>query len=119
MELNEFILANEKTIRMGFFFGILVVMAVWEILAPRRALTVSKTVRWLNNLGIVFLYTILLRLILPTAAVGVALFAEQHGWGLLNYYETPFWLAVTISVVAMDFIIYTTEMVTASQKGVS
>jgi len=106
MELNEFILANEKTIRMGFFFGILVVMAVWEILAPRRALTVSKTVRWLNNLGIVFLYTILLRLILPTAAVGVALFAEQHGWGLLNYYETPFWLAVTISVVAMDFIIY-------------
>lgn len=106
MELNEFILANETTIRMGFFFGILLIMAVWEILAPRRALTVSKTVRWLNNLGIVFLNSFLLRLVFPTAAVGVALFAEQHGWGLLNYYQVPFWLAVLISVIAMDFIIY-------------
>lgn len=106
MELNEFILANEKTIRSGFFFGILAVMAIWEIIAPRRALTVSKGVRWLNNLGIVFLNIALLRLAFPAAAVGVALFADQHGWGLLNYYQVPFWLAVVISIVVMDFIIY-------------
>lgn len=104
--MNEFILANETNIRMGFFFGILAIMAVWEILAPRRALTVSKTVRWVNNLGIVFLNSFLVRLVFPTAAVGVALFAQQHGWGLLNYYPVPFWLAILISVVAMDFIIY-------------
>ncbi len=106
MDLNKFILANETTIRMGFFFSILTIMALWEIIAPRRALTVSKTVRWLNNLGIVFLYTLLLRLVFPAAAVGITLFAEQHGWGLLNYYQIPFWLAIVISVVVMDFIIY-------------
>ena len=104
--MNEFILAHEANIRMGFFFGILTVMAVWEIIAPRRALTVSKTIRWVNNLGIVFLYSLLVRLVFPTAAIGVALFAQQHGWGLLNYYSLPFWLAVLITVVAMDFIIY-------------
>ncbi len=51
MNLNDFILANEVTIRLGFFFGVFAVMAVWEVLRPRRALTVSKPMRWLNNLG--------------------------------------------------------------------
>ncbi|MDH5446722.1 MAG: sterol desaturase family protein [Gammaproteobacteria bacterium] len=102
----DFIIKNEASIRMGFFFGILFVMALWEILAPRRALTVSKAIRWTNNLGIVFLNSFLLRLAFPAAAVGVAHFAEQHGWGLLNFYEVPLGLAIILAVVAMDFVIY-------------
>ena len=54
MSLEEFILTNEKPIRMGFFFGVLMIMALWEIAAPRRKLTVSKTLRWTNNIGLVF-----------------------------------------------------------------
>lgn len=111
MEIDEFVLANfvlanEAPIRLGCFVGILAVMALWEVLAPRRALTVSKTVRWANNLGLVFFNSFLLRLIFPAAAVGMAAFASSRGWGIFNYYETPFWLAVVVSVVAMDFIIY-------------
>ena len=106
LEINEFIISNEAAIRMTFFFGILGIMALWEILAPKRALTVSKTVRWLNNLGLVFFNTLLLRLLFPAAAVGMAVFANEQGWGIFNYYETPFWLAVVVSVIAMDFIIY-------------
>lgn len=106
MELNEFILNNEKVIRMGFFFGILAVMATWEILAPKRALTVSKTVRWVNNLGLVFLNSFLLRLVFPAAAVGMAKFAHEQGWGIFNYFDVPFWLAAVTSVIVMDFIIY-------------
>jgi sterol desaturase/sphingolipid hydroxylase (fatty acid hydroxylase superfamily) len=106
MEFNEWLMAYEKPLRMGFFFGMLAVMALWELVAPRRALTVSKAVRWANNLGIVFFNSFLLRVIFPAAAVGVAAFAAEHGWGLLNYYELPFWLAVVLSVVAMDFVIY-------------
>ena len=106
MEINEFVLANEKTIRMGAFFGILGVMALWEILAPRRALTVSKAVRWFNNLGIVFFNSFLIRVIFPAAAVGMASFTSTQGWGIFNYFELPFWLVVISSVVIMDFIIY-------------
>ena len=106
MEINEFVMANEKTIRMGAFFGILGVMALWEILAPRRALTVSKAVRWFNNLGIVFFNSFLIRVIFPAAAVGMASFASTQGWGLFNYFELPFWLVVIISVMVMDFVIY-------------
>jgi sterol desaturase/sphingolipid hydroxylase (fatty acid hydroxylase superfamily) len=106
MDINELVMNNETSIRMGFFFGMLVVMAVWEVIAPRRALTVSKALRWANNLGLVFFNSFLLRLAFPAAAVGVAAFAAEQGWGLFNYYEVPFWLAVVASVVVMDFIIW-------------
>ena len=79
---------------------------VWELLAPRRALTVSKTLRWVNNLGLVFLNSFVLRLLFPAAAVGVAAWAQQQGWGLLNLYQVPTTVAVILSVIAMDFVIW-------------
>ncbi|HID49796.1 MAG TPA: sterol desaturase family protein [Chromatiales bacterium] len=106
MSLEEFVMTNEKSIRMGFFFGMLALMGIWEILAPRRALTVSKAVRWVNNLGLVFFNSFIARLVFPAAAVGVAGFAAGQGWGLLHYYSVPYGLAVVVSIVAMDFIIY-------------
>jgi sterol desaturase/sphingolipid hydroxylase (fatty acid hydroxylase superfamily) len=81
-------------------------MALWEWLAPRRVLTVSKVLRWANNLGIVFLNTLLLRVLFPAAAVSMTVFAHSRGWGLFNHFETPYALAVLTSVVAMDLAIY-------------
>lgn len=81
-------------------------MAVWEVLAPKRALTVSKTIRWANNLGLVFFNSFILRLVFPVAAVGIAAFASEHGWGLLNYYSLPFVVSAIISIIIMDLVIY-------------
>jgi sterol desaturase/sphingolipid hydroxylase (fatty acid hydroxylase superfamily) len=106
VEINEWIMQHERPIRLGFFFGILALMALWEVLAPRRALSVSKALRWANNLGLVFFNTFLLRLLFPAAAVGMAAFSAGQGWGIFNYFEVPFWLAVAASVVALDFVIY-------------
>lgn len=106
MSVSDYIMHYEPAIRLGFFFGVLAVMGLWEIVAPRRALTVSKAVRWANNLGLVALNSVILRLIFPAAAVGMAAFAAEHGWGLLNYYQLPVALAVALTVVAMDFVIY-------------
>lgn len=106
MTWSEWILGHEVAIRLSFFFGIFATVALWERFAPRRALTVSKAVRWFNNLGLTFLNSIILRMLFPTAAVGVALLAEQQGWGLLNHYSLPSPVTVVIAVIAMDLVIY-------------
>lgn len=106
MNFDAFVMQNEPAIRLSFFFGIFAVMAMWELMAPRRALTVSKIVRWSNNIGLVFINSIILRLLFPAGAIGIAAFAAENGWGLLNYYSLPYVLAIVLSVVAMDFVIY-------------
>ena len=104
--MEEFILQNEKPIRMGFFFGVLLIMALWEITAPRRKLTVSKTLRWTNNLGLVFFNNYIIRFLFPAAAIGVAISAKEQGYGLFNVYDVSPMLAIVASVVIMDFVIY-------------
>ena len=106
MSLEEMIISNEKYVRMGFFFGMLILIGLWEILAPKRALTVSKTVRWMNNLGLVFFNSFILRVLFPVVAAGLATIATYNGWGLFNYFAVPFWLAVIASIIIMDFVIY-------------
>ncbi len=106
MGISEFVISHEAAIRLGFFSGILGAMALWELAAPRRVLTVPKLLRWINNIGIVVINSFLLRIIFPSAAVGVSVFAQKHGWGLFNHFQLPYWVAVVLSVVALDFIIY-------------
>ena len=102
----DWIAGNEIVIRLSVFFGVFLVMAVWEVIAPRRALTASKAVRWVNNIALVFLNSFLLRLLFPAAAVGVAVVAGRNDWGLFNVIDVPFPVAAIVSVVILDFIIY-------------
>ncbi|MES9937389.1 MAG: sterol desaturase family protein [Sedimenticola sp.] len=109
--MEQYILSNEVAIRLSFFIAVFAVIAGWELLAPRRELTVSKGARWVSNLGIVALNTAIVRLLFPTAAIGVALFAQQQGWGLFNYLQAPPWIAVVASVVILDFMIWLQHVV--------
>ena len=104
--MDEFISSHEVAIRLGFFFGVFLVMALWEVAAPRRALTQSKGRRWMNNIGLVVLNSVLLRLLFPAAAVGVAVLAQEQQWGLLNRIDSPHWLSIVIAVVVLDAAIY-------------
>lgn len=73
---------------------------------PRRRRAVSRWVRWPSNLGVVALNTVLVRIVLPTAAVGLAVMAREQGWGLLNQLLLPGWLGVVVSMLVLDFAIY-------------
>ncbi len=68
--MTEFIHGNEIAVRLSFFFGVFAVMAVWELLAPRRALAQSKAIRWYANLGIVVLNTVIARIVFPLGLYG-------------------------------------------------
>jgi sterol desaturase/sphingolipid hydroxylase (fatty acid hydroxylase superfamily) len=104
--VSNFILAYESVIRLSFFLGILVLMAAWEKLSPRRPMTTSKALRWYSNLSMVIIDTLALRLLLPIQAVGMAFFVQNRGWGLLNYVSLPHWLAIVIGILGLDLVIY-------------
>jgi sterol desaturase/sphingolipid hydroxylase (fatty acid hydroxylase superfamily) len=100
------LLTSEPVVRLACFTGVFALMALWEIAAPRRQRTVARTLRWTNNLGVVAVDTLLVRLLLPAAAVGVAITGEAAGWGLLGLVDWPYWVKVAISVVVLDLTIY-------------
>lgn len=106
MTVDTFVFEHEQSIRLGFFFGIFALVAVWEVLSPRRTLMLSRTLRWSSNLALVVLNTVLLRLLFPAAAVGLAAFGAAHGWGVLNHFAVPVWLALPLAVIAMDLVIW-------------
>lgn len=97
---------NEAAIRLGFFFGIFVVIVLWEYLSPRRVLTMSKSVRWLSNMGVVAIDTLAVRLLFPIIGVNVAFAAQQKGFGLLNVIHLPEWMSVLIGILVLDLVVY-------------
>ena len=93
---NGSMMHNENVIRLSFFFIIFVLVAIWELLAPRRTLTTSKKIRWISNLAIIFLNPLLMRLLFPVLAVNMAIKAQEHGWGLLNNFDLPYCLDIVV-----------------------
>lgn len=99
-------ITSEPLIRLSAFVVIFAAMALWEIAAPRRRQSFGRLQRWPSNLGVVVINTLILRFVFPTAAVGVALIAEERGWGFFQAIGAPAWLAVASSVLLLDFVIY-------------
>ncbi len=96
----------DVAIRLGTFAGVFALLALWEILAPRRLPSIGRTARWPGNLGIAIIDAVAVRFLFPTAAVAVALTAEARGWGALNLLALPAWAEIMFAVIALDLIIY-------------
>jgi sterol desaturase/sphingolipid hydroxylase (fatty acid hydroxylase superfamily) len=106
VDISAFLVGHEGAIRIGAFLSVFALMGLWELAAPRRTLTLGKGRRWLANLGITLLDIAVVRVLFPTAAVGVALAAGESRWGLFNAFDVPAPLAFVVSVVALDFVIW-------------
>jgi sterol desaturase/sphingolipid hydroxylase (fatty acid hydroxylase superfamily) len=106
----------EIAVRVGGSAVVFSVLALWEWFAPRRRLTVGRRPRWPGNLGILAIDIVAVRLLVPTAAVGVALIAATRGWGVFNLLGLPtqvwgYWAAIVAGVIALDLVIYTQHVV--------
>jgi sterol desaturase/sphingolipid hydroxylase (fatty acid hydroxylase superfamily) len=99
-------LENEAKIRLAFFLGTFALIAVLEILRPRRTLTASKQGRWFANLAIIALNPLSVRLVFPIVPVGMALAAQERSWGLFNNVDLPYWLEVVVGAIVLDLVIY-------------
>jgi sterol desaturase/sphingolipid hydroxylase (fatty acid hydroxylase superfamily) len=101
------VVTYEPGIRLAVFVTAFALLAGGEALIPRRARSVVRRWRWPTNLTLVAFNTLVTRALLPLTAVGIAVFAEQRGWGLLHAVgPIPALLAVPVAIVLLDFAIY-------------
>ncbi len=105
------LLHYESTIRLGCFFVVLLAMMLWEWRQPRRPLSLPRTRRWPANFGIIVVDSLVVRLVFPVLAVGVAGLAEARRWGLFHGLDVPFGLAFVASLLLLDLAIYTQHVV--------
>ncbi|MDJ0778532.1 MAG: sterol desaturase family protein [Gammaproteobacteria bacterium] len=101
-----FMIAHEGMFRLCLFVLVFGLMFSWENRAPKRELTVPRWQRWRHNLALTALNTLLLRLLFPAAAVGLALSTNAAGFGLFNRLALPLWLELPLAVLVLDLAIY-------------
>jgi sterol desaturase/sphingolipid hydroxylase (fatty acid hydroxylase superfamily) len=109
---------SDGLIRVAVFAAVSLLMAAIELIRPKRRLSVSRARRWLTNLGIAAVDTLVLGLMaalaVPVAAVAAAFFAQEHQLGLLNQVDWPYWLKLVIALLVLDLAIWAQHL--ASHK---
>lgn len=104
--MTDSIINHENALRMSVFISILLVMMAAETLLPRKARVQARPKRWTANLLLVVIDSLVLRLVFPIVAVGVAAKTAQSGWGLFNLIALPQWLSVLAAIIILDMMIY-------------
>ena len=101
-----FVLAHEPLLRISSFAAVFIAVGLWELAAPRRASALPRRQRWPANLALAALNTLVLRALVPLAAVGMATFAAHKGWGFLNHFDVPGWALLPLSIIALDLAVW-------------
>jgi sterol desaturase/sphingolipid hydroxylase (fatty acid hydroxylase superfamily) len=101
---------TESTIRLIIFLIIFGAMAALELWSPRLERAefhgALKSKRWLTNISILLVSSLMLRVLFPAAAVGIAIWANQAGFGLFNVFSLPPVIAGLICFVLLDFAVW-------------
>jgi len=102
---------GEGTWRLSIFVLLLIILAIWEVISPRRKQQKTASFsqannRRLNNVAVVIIDTVLVRFLVPLLPVGMALYAAEHSLGLFNIFELPMLVVFPLSLLILDFVIY-------------
>jgi sterol desaturase/sphingolipid hydroxylase (fatty acid hydroxylase superfamily) len=98
--------ALEPGLRIGAFASVFVILAFWEVLAPSRASGTSRRARWPGNLMLLAVNVAVIRVLVPGAAIAVAVAGEVREWGFLNALHVPRWFAVLAGIMLLDLVLY-------------
>lgn len=104
---------NETFIRLGVFLGLFVLFATVERFFPRRPS--KRAGRWATNWTLVLIDSLALRLVaiaVPLLAVGAAIDASERGIGVLNQFDSPFWIKALVAILILDFAIWLQHLIT-------
>ncbi len=104
--MEPYLLEREEEIRSVTFYGVIIVMALWEVVALRHNLSHKTWVRWPSNIALGLVDIVVVRWAVPVVGLGLAFVAERGGWGLLNQLSLPYWLSVLAALLALDLMHY-------------
>ncbi|MCH9764429.1 MAG: sterol desaturase family protein [Alphaproteobacteria bacterium] len=106
---------DQTTLRLVAFIAIFATMAGLERLLPKRQLRAAIAKRWLTNLSITVIGSLLIRamalLSSPLAAIAAAAYGTAHGIGLFNFTTWPLWIEALFSVIVLDFALWLQHLV--------
>jgi sterol desaturase/sphingolipid hydroxylase (fatty acid hydroxylase superfamily) len=102
----EGLLARASEIYAVDYFGVIIVVAILELIVPRRAAGDELKLRWTSNFGIAILGTLMMRTVFPAFGLLGAALSEQYGIGLLNYVVLPSGVSLVVTILALDLVAY-------------
>jgi sterol desaturase/sphingolipid hydroxylase (fatty acid hydroxylase superfamily) len=92
---------------------IFAIMALAELVRPRRALVLGRVQRWPTHALFFVANRLTLWLLARLVAVPlVALWATQRGYGMLNALNLPLWAEILIAFTALDFAMWAQHLAT-------
>lgn len=109
--MEQLLISYEVQFRLGAFAVVLLSMLLWEVSNPRRIPTLGWP-RRLNNLALLSFDAVLVRYLMPIAAVAMSEVSVSHGWGIFNNIDIDFWPAFVFSLLIMDLVIYGQHVIT-------
>jgi sterol desaturase/sphingolipid hydroxylase (fatty acid hydroxylase superfamily) len=86
-------------------------MISWEHFNPRRQQSITRKKRWPINIGLAVTNMLLMRFTVGGLAYLSAVHATEQSWGLLNLWDIPSWLAITVTLLLLDLAIYAQHVV--------
>ncbi len=110
--MQEVLVQNEATLRLGAFVVLFATFALWEALNPRKLRALTRHNRWFTNILMSILNSLVLRFLFPVLAVQTALIADANQWGLLNWTNLPFVIEFVIALLILDLAIYAQHVLT-------
>ena len=87
------------------YFGVAIVVSLLEWASPRRRPSDTMSLRWVGNIGITVLNTILLRSLFPMLGLAWAMFCREHGWGLFNQIGVHGLAAFLLTLLVLDAVL--------------
>ncbi len=105
---------SEGTVRLSFFIGIFLIMALLEAGFPRRERRFKRSKRWTVNFAIIatnYIAVLAVSFVIPVTAVISAIWAQKNGFGLFNIFNWPKGLEYLLSFLVLDFAIWMQHLV--------
>ena len=104
--MTGWVATHEAALRATAFGAVFLAMALAEVFVEERPLRLPRRTRWLHNLGLTLVNTIVLRVLFPLGAVSAALWSAERGFGLLHLTGWPPLLEIVLSMAVLDLVVY-------------